>query len=89
MSAFDYAAPAELYLSNGFSRNACLQYRRFASAALAIQFVVESKRQDALTGTVLEVNEERFDKKEMLRLYSAPEYPLERKATGAAPAGRP
>jgi len=90
MSAFDYGAPAELFLSNSFSRNACLQYRRFASAAQAIQFVVESSGTGVQTGTVLEVDEERFDMKEIHRLYAAPGYPFERKAVDAplaAPAG--
>ncbi len=89
MSAFDYAAPAELYLGNGLSRHAYLQYRRFASAAQAIQFVVESSGRSALTGTILEVNEERFDKKDIFRLYTAPGYPLERKADSAATAALP
>lgn len=90
-SIFDYDAPAEVFLSTGFSRNACLKYRRFATAAQAIQFVVESKQTTTLTGTVLEVEEERFDRDAIYRLYAASAYPLPRKSGTplTAPPNRP
>jgi hypothetical protein len=81
MNAFDYNAPAELFLTRSRSAaRADLRYRRFASAAEAIQFFVEDTANALLAGSVMEVGEERFGAKEICQLYVAPEYPLERKA---------
>ena len=76
MADFDYSVPAELFLTTGGWRNAPMKHRRFASAALAIQYAMEGSKIAPLGGTVMEIDEERFDLKEISRLYAAPGYPL-------------
>jgi hypothetical protein len=54
-------------------------YRRFSSGAEAIRFTIEDLSSAELKGTVLEVNERRFDAIEIRGLYDSDAYPLERK----------
>ncbi|MEN3952574.1 hypothetical protein [Iodidimonas sp. SYSU 1G8] len=75
---FDYQAPADLFLRSIGARGKQLAYKRFDSAASAIQFVVEGRQAYALT--TLEVGEDRFEKADIERLYEAGDYPLARKA---------
>lgn len=55
-----------------------MKYRRFATSAEAIQFVVEELPPLIQNGTVLEVGEERFETEEIHELYNNPRYPLKR-----------
>jgi hypothetical protein len=84
MTSFDYAAPAELFLSKsaGASRRP-MQYRRFATGAEAIRFAMEQLPAATLTGTVLEVDDVRFGHLDIRKLYEEVNYPLTRSSCGA------
>jgi hypothetical protein len=56
------------------------RYRRFDSAGEALRFAIEELPQQLLLGACLEVEEERFDRNEMRRLYDSAEFPLARRA---------
>ena len=80
MADFDYQAPAQLFITTGTWRNAPIKHHRFASAALAIQFVMEGSNTAPLRGTIMETDEERYELKDIEQLYAAPGYPLGRKS---------
>ncbi len=73
---FDYAAPAEMFMAQ--ARRGPLVYRRFGTAALAIQFAMEEMPPPLLAGTVIEVLDERFDHRGIRDLYGRSDYPLSR-----------
>jgi hypothetical protein len=69
MEAFDYSAPAEVFMTRAKqSRNPPISYRRFATAADAIRFAVEQPPAHLL-GAVMEVSEQRFDHGAIRQLY--------------------
>jgi hypothetical protein len=68
--AFDYNAPAELFLAKR-TKNGRENYRRFATAAEAIRYAVETLRMPRAFGAWLEVGDERFNSTEIERLYEA------------------
>jgi hypothetical protein len=72
--AFDYSAPAELFLSNRKKSRA--KYHRFATAAEAIRYAVEALRVLRSLGTWMQVGDERFSSDEIHRLYDDADYPL-------------
>jgi hypothetical protein len=76
---FDYASPAELFMTKrkGGSRQP-LVYRRFASAAEAIRFAIEDFPAVQTLGVWLQVGDERFDSDDIQRLYQNDDYPLRR-----------
>jgi hypothetical protein len=76
---FDYASPAELFMTKrkGGSRQP-LVYRRFASAAEAIRFAIEDFPAVQTLGVWLQVGDERFDSDDIQRLYQNGDYPLRR-----------
>jgi len=59
-------------------RRSPISYRRFRTAAEAIQFAVEQVPIKLLAGAVLEVAENRFDHRAIRELYDKPAYPLKR-----------
>ena len=65
--SFDYSSPAELYLSRRRGRHT--DYRRFATAAEAIRYAVEELRTRRSIGAWMQVEEDRFNKEEISRLY--------------------
>jgi hypothetical protein len=83
MNKFDYNAMAELYPSRRYAKSQRTQYRRFATAAEAIRFIIEEVPSDALAGSFLEVNEKRFEGEAIRALYDAPGYPLVRQEIAA------
>jgi hypothetical protein len=83
MDKFDYSRPAELFTVSSFGRRR-ISFRRFGSAAKAMRFAIEEIPGKALVGAVLQVDEERFDHRDIRRLYDDSEYPLVRKRKAAA-----
>ncbi len=76
---FDYCAPAELFMAKRKARpRQRLGYRRFATAAEAIQFAVEEFPPIRTLGAWMQVGDKRFDTEEIHRLYERNEYPLQR-----------
>jgi hypothetical protein len=83
MPKFNYSAMAELYPSRRFAKSQTTQYRRFSTAAEAIQYVVEEMPEKWLAGSYLEVNEQRFEGAAIRALYDAEDYPLARQTVAA------
>jgi hypothetical protein len=78
----DYSAPAELFFAPQTGGYRKMTYRRFPTAAEAIAFVMEDLGPAANAMTTLQVDEERFDRRTIQRLYDASAFPL-RKAAAA------
>ncbi|HEY8577977.1 MAG TPA: hypothetical protein VIL88_16745 [Devosia sp.] len=76
--AIDYTARAELYVTKRHARRAPAQYKRFNSASEAIRYCIEELPQQALNGSILEVDEQRFEGLAIQALYLAEGYPLPR-----------
>jgi hypothetical protein len=83
LAAFDYNCTAELFPARNrkFGRQP-LGYRRFEQAADAIRFAIEELPPELLLGACLEVDEERYDRGGIRRLYESADYPLIRRAAG-------
>jgi hypothetical protein len=82
---FDYTAQAELYPTKSYKRRAgSVTYKRFEVAAEAVRFAMEELPSELLLGTYLEVEEERFNSKQIRLLYESKDYPLPRKLPPAA-----
>ena len=89
MATFDYAAEAELLPtgsdpellpSTGQGRRRQPDgYGRFARAADAIRFAIEELPPKLFLHTYLKVDQVRFDRGGIRRLYESAEYPLPRK----------
>jgi hypothetical protein len=77
---FDYGSPAELFMAKrkGGPQER-LGYRRFATAAEAIRFVVEDFPAIRTLGAWMQVGDKRFDSEAIHRLYESDEYPLRRR----------
>ena len=76
---FDYGAETELFAASPRkSRGQPLRYKPFARAANAIRFAIEDLPLQLLHGTYLEVDELRYEGREIRRLYESADYPLTR-----------
>jgi hypothetical protein len=80
VTKFDYCAPAELFPSRNRNAKQLVKYRRFDTAADAIQFAMEELPAPALLGAVIEINEKRLSHADIRELYESPDYPLKRTA---------
>ncbi|HWB44445.1 MAG TPA: hypothetical protein VG900_03325 [Hyphomicrobiaceae bacterium] len=80
MTNFDYQEPAELYASTSLKGGRRpVSYRRFQSAAEAIQYAIEELDPAMLRGTVIEVADDRLDAAQIRELYDSEGYPLTRR----------
>ena len=86
MTKFDYRAPAELFPSRNRKAKQLVKYRRFDTAADAIQFAMEELPTPALLGAVIEINETRLSHADIRELYESPDYPLKIQAMNEASA---
>ena len=78
----DYTVSAELYPSRRYAKSLA-RYRRFATAAEAVQYVVEEMPEAWLNGTFLDIDGMRFEGRQIRALYDAEAYPLERAKVAA------
>jgi hypothetical protein len=80
---FDYGIPAELFMGKSTGRlRQRLRYRRFATAAEAIQFAIEELPAVRALGAWMQVGDERFDGDAIQRLYERDDFPLQRRPSG-------
>ena len=75
--AINYKSSAELFPSRRYAKSLA-RYRRFNSAAEAVQYVVEEMPEAWLNGTMLDVDGKRYEGQAIRALYDAAEYPLTR-----------
>jgi hypothetical protein len=79
--AFSYNTAAELFpAAIRKKKRAGFAYRRFDTAAAAVQFAIEELPADSLNGAYLQVDEARFDQSGIRTLYESEDFPLERRA---------
>lgn len=79
MAAFNYNTEAELFpAAIRKKKRAGFAYRRFRTAAEAVQFAIEQLPADSLNGAYLQVDEARFDQSGIRTLYESEAFPLER-----------
>ena len=77
---FNYDATAELFPAKSRkSTRHSVSYKRFARAADAIRFAIEELPPELLLGSFLEVDEMRFDRDGIRRLYQDDRYPFPRR----------
>ena len=80
--SIDYKASAELFPSRRYAKSLA-RYRRFSTAAEAVQYVIEEMPAAWLVGTYLDIDGTRFEGKAIRTLYDADAYPLERALVAA------
>ena len=80
--SIDYKASAELFPSRRYAKSLA-RYRRFSTAAEAVQYVIEEMPAAWLVGTYLDIDGTRFEGKSIRALYDAEAYPLERAKAAA------
>jgi hypothetical protein len=78
----DYKTSAELFPSRRYAKSLA-RYRRFSTAAEAVQYVIEEMPAAWLVGTYLDIDGSRFEGKAIRALYDAEAYPLERTLVAA------
>lgn len=80
MTGFNYRLPGEIFAGKSLGmRRSGLTYRRFATAAEALRFAVETLPAPALTACILETDGKRIGSRELKTLYEDARYPLVRK----------
>src|SRR5450432_865652 len=85
--AFSYNTAAELFpAAIRKKKRAGFAYRRFDTAAAAVQFAIEELPADSLNGAYLQVDEARFDQSGIRTLYESQDFPLPRRPRAPEPA---
>jgi len=79
LTLFDYTGGAGLYAGKALGGRRRPRYGRFESAAEALRFAIEDMPGAQQLGSLLEVDEARFDYRAIRALYDAPGYPLHRR----------
>jgi hypothetical protein len=82
MSRIDFGAPANVYLNLRRVRRqqrGTLGFRRFATLAEAVRFIIEELPGDAHSAYI-DVEDERLDMEAIRQLYASEAYPLERRS---------
>jgi hypothetical protein len=77
MATIDYSSSAELFPSRRYAKSLA-RYRRFASAAEAVRYVIEDMPESWLIGTTLDVDGTRYEGRAIRALYEAEGFPLQR-----------
>jgi hypothetical protein len=80
--SINYNASAELFPSRRYAKSLA-RYRRFSTAAEAVQYVIEEMPEAWLNGTFLDVDGTRFEGRQIRALYDVEAYPLERAKVAA------
>ena len=81
MRQFNFNTSAELFpAAIRKKKRAGFTYRRFGTAAEAVQFAMEQLPTDSLNGAYLQVEEARFDQNGIRTLYDSADFPLARRA---------
>ncbi|WP_426423458.1 hypothetical protein [Bradyrhizobium genosp. A] len=76
---FNFNTSAELFpAAIRKKKRAGFTYRRFGTAAEAVQFAMEQLPTDSLNGAYLQVEEARFDQNGIRSLYESEAFPLPR-----------
>jgi len=79
MAQFNYSEPAEIFASR-HKRPGTMLYRRFDSAAAAIRFAMEELPREFISGTFLEVGDQRLDPAQIKILYEDAAFPFPRQS---------
>ncbi|NML76881.1 hypothetical protein HHL25_22320 [Rhizobium sp. S-51] len=79
MIKFDYTTGAGLFVGRKLRQTRGPRYRRFDTAAEAVRFAIEEIPGSRLLGSVLEVDDDRFDDRQIRMLYDDPGYPFARR----------
>jgi hypothetical protein len=86
MASFSYNTAAELFpAAIRKKKRAGFAYRRFDTAAAAVQFAIEELPADSLNA-YLQVDEARFDQSGIRTLYESQDFPLPRRPRAPEPA---
>jgi hypothetical protein len=84
---FNFNTSAELFpAAIRKKKRAGFAYRRFGTAAEAVQFAIEELPADSLNGAYLQVEEARFDQNGIRTLYDSEAFPLPRRPRKPEPA---
>src|SRR6201986_1096497 len=84
---FNFNTSAELFpAAIRKKKRAGFAYRRFGTAAEAVQFAIEELPADSLNGAYLQVDEARFDQSGIRNLYESQDFPLPRRPRAPEPA---
>ena len=83
INRLDYSSPADLFPSRRYAKSTQTRYRRFQSAAKAVQYVIEQMPEAWLNGTYIDIDGTRYEGPAIKALYEAPDYPLDRAKAAA------
>lgn len=87
MDDLSFSSFAELFIAKGRNKGRFpMTYRRFDSAAEAVRFGIEELPPAFLAATILEVDGQRFGRRQIQLLYDRPDYPFTRRARSRAAA---